>query len=362
MKRFVAGVLACLAVASCGGDNGPTAPATSSGPGVPAALQIVRQHVTMATNVVELSWSGSSPTYRLVIGSNSQMQDVLAVDVSGTSYTWTAPREEKWYYVRVFATGGGQTSASSAEIQVFTVDMRNMIDAVYFRAGPMADTPSNALGNPAAGVWADGTHLQIRVSQAAGDITATNAAQFVSQYSSAVSGAVTATTEVTPEDFRTTSLSQVPLFTIPVRVLNTGCGAGALACAFYGPSPIGSNRSLVNLVTALTNAQRTIAHELGHAYGMGHVKVVNATRAELNFMMNPIYNATGEMTEAERTMVTVVREAGLRAGWTRNQALAAGLVAPYTAGTLQTAVALVNAGVAPSRSGDRCQIVNGPER
>ena len=314
----------------------------------------------MTSNLVDLTWKGTTSTYRLTVGSNPQTQDVLVVDVTGTSYTWTAPRGERWYYVRVFSMANGQLSAASSEYPVFTIDMRNIIDALYFRGGPMSDTPSNALGNPAAGVWADGTHLQVRISQATGDITSVNAAQFVNEYASTVFGAITATTEMTPEDFRTTSVNELPLFTIGVRVSNTVCGTGALACANYGPSPLGSNRSMVTLVTTAENSQRAIAHEMGHAYGMGHVKVLTATRPELNFMMSPVYNFTGRMSDAEKTAIAVARDAGLRPGWTRSQALAAGLVSPYTPATLEAATALANP--AGRRFTSLCKIVNGPEK
>jgi hypothetical protein len=318
------------------------------------------QRVTMTSNLVDLTWRGSSSTYRLAIGSSPQMQDVLVVDVTGPSYTWTAPRGQQWYYIRVFSTANGQVSAASSEYPDFTIDMRNIIDAIYFRAGPMADTPSNALGNPSVGVWDDGTRLQVRISQATGAITPVNAAQFVNEYASTVFGAITATTEVTQEDFVSVSVSQLPLFTIGVRLLSTGCGTGALACANYGPSPLGSNRSMITLVTTFENSQRAIAHELGHAYGMGHVKVLTATRPELNFMMSPVYNFTGHLSDAEKTAIAAARDAGLRPGWTRSQALAAGLVLPYNPATLETATALANPG--RSRSPNLCKIVNGPER
>lgn len=350
--------LSCVVIAACSPDTpAPTGPSVT---GVPVGLQVTHLQVTMNSNVIALSWMGSSPTYRLMIGSNSGLQDVLTVDVTGTTYTWTAPREEKWYYLRVLSTGGGQLSGPSAEVPVFTVDLRNVIDAMYFRAGPAGDSPSSALTNPVAAVWADGTQLQVRISQGAGDITPPNAQLFVTEYAAIVNGAITASIEMTQEDFRTLSLSQVPLFTIPVRLLNTGCATGALACAFYGPSPLGSNRSIVNLMSLSSNTQYAIGHELGHAYGMGHVRVFSATRADLNFMMNPIYNATGRLTDTEKTAIAVAREAGLRAGWTRNQALAAGIVAPYTPATLAAATALANPGGA--RTADRCQISKGSEQ
>lgn len=360
MSRSTGRVLAglyCMVLVGCS-SGGPSTPTSPSTPSVPFGLRVVSHRVTMNSNVFELTWTGSSPTYRLVIGSSSGLQDILTAEVTGSAYTWTAPREERWYFARVFSTGGGQLSGPSAEEPFFTVDMRNMIDAMYFRAGPASDSPASALGNPVAGVWADGTRLQVRVSTATGDLVVTNAGLFVNDYAATVSNAITATVEETQEDFRTVSLSQVPLFTIPVRVLNTGCGTGALACAFYGPTPLGSNRSIVNLVSNNLNAQNTIGHELGHAYGIGHVRPLSATTVAMNFMMNAIYNTTGRFTETEKAAIALAREAGLRAGWTRNQALAAGLVAPYTPTSLAAASARYSSDGSASAA-FRCQIKDG---
>ena len=358
MSRTIA-ALFCVALAACSGGGGPAAPSGPPGLATPSELKIETQRVTMTSNQVGLSWRGTSSTYRLSIGSNPQMQDVLVVDVTGNSYTWTAPRVEQWYYIRVASTSGSQTSTPSIEVPVLTLDMRNIIDAMYFRGGPMSDTPTNALSNPQAGVWADGTRLQVKVSADAGPITPVNAAQFLNDYAATVSGAISATTEITQEDLRLVSVNQLPPLTIGVRVWNTFCGTGALACANYGPSPIGSNRSMVTLVTTFENSQRAIGHELGHAYGMGHVKVLIAANPELNFMMSPVYNFTGQLSEAEKTAIVVAREAGLRAGWTRSQALAAGLVLPYTPVTLEAATALVSS--VGTKSRPLCKIVNGPE-
>jgi hypothetical protein len=347
----------CLALSACGGGGGstPTAPSTPTGP---TGLTIVRQEVTLTSNIVQLSWSGSSPTYRVVAGTGPMLQDALQADVTGTSYTWTAPRDANAYYVRVHALTSGQLSDPSNVVLAYTIDLRHVIDAMYFRAGPMADTPSNALGNPFAAVWADGTRLRVPISEEAGTATRTFAERFLNDYAAIGNGAITATTEMTSETFRDLTLTQVDAFTIPTRVLQTFCTSGALACAYYGPAPVGLNKSLVTMVSSSQGALRAMAHELGHAYGMGHVRVSGAVRAELNFMMNP-FLVSDEMTETEKAAIAAARNGGIRPGWTRSDALAAGLVAPFTGASLQAATAMVNPG---GRAGDRCQVLNGPER
>ena len=57
--------------------------------------------------------------------------------------------------MRVAAVSGSDSSPPSTEIPVFTIDLRNAIDALLFDSGPMADTPARAFSNPQAGVWLD---------------------------------------------------------------------------------------------------------------------------------------------------------------------------------------------------------------
>lgn len=362
MRNFCAqtfALLCCAALAACGGGGGgATAPPSTSTLTAPTGLTIARQEVTLTQNLVQVSWSGTSSTYRVLIGTAPLVDDVLQVDVTGTSYSWTAPREANAFYIRVVATSGTQTSGFSNTVVAYTIDMRHVIDAMYFRSGPMADTPTNALGNPFAAVWADGTQIRVLISTETGDGTRAFADRFLSEYAAIGNGAISATTEMTSDTFRTLSLAQVDPFTIPTRVLGDFCSLGALACAYYGPSPVGPNKSLVTMVAATDNARRAMAHELGHAYGMGHVRVSAAVRAELNFMMNPSLVSDG-MTETEKAAIAIARNGGIRPGWRRSDALAAGLVAPFTGASLQAATALLNPG---GRAGDRCQIQNGPER
>src|SRR4026209_1000551 len=99
IRRAIA-ALSCLVLAACsGGGGGPAATSGPSALAIPTELQVVKQTVTFTWNVVEFSWRGTSTTYRLAIGSNPQMQDVLVADVTGTSYTWTSPRTEQFYCI-----------------------------------------------------------------------------------------------------------------------------------------------------------------------------------------------------------------------------------------------------------------------
>ena len=95
---------------------------------------------------------------------------------------------------------------------------------------------------------------------------------------------------------------------------------GVIACANYGPAPLGANRSFVNMNGA-GGVHRPIAHEMGHSYGLHHVHVNSARASELNFLMNPVLLAT-QMTEPEKNAIIAARAGGIRGGTTRNQALA----------------------------------------
>lgn len=352
---LVAPTLCVVIACGGGGGGGSSTPTAPSGLSAPGGLQITRQQVTLTSNIVHLSWTGSAPTYRVSFGTTSGSSDIFTADVTGTSYTWNAPRVANAYYGRVVAISGTQTSGPSNETLVFTIDLRNVIEALYFRTGPMSDAPSAVPTNTAAGVWADGTRLHVPIEQQLGEPTRAFAERFLNDYAAIVSGAITATTALTTESFSSLTLGQVPLFTIPTRVRNDFCSSGALACAYYGPAPVGSNRSLVTMVSASQGALRAMAHELGHAYGMGHVRVTAAVRAELNFMMNPTL-VSDEMTETEKAAIAAAREGGIRAGWTRNQAVAAGLVNAYTGPVTGAAAALYDTG---TRTSDKCQVIGG---
>jgi hypothetical protein len=328
-RLMFAALLAVSAACGSSGSSGgsPTGPSTSGGLSAPSNFRIVLQRVNFTSNEIQLSWSGSTSTYHLTAGTTSGGSDKLSVDVSGQNYTWTAPREEAIYYVKVAAVSGGTTGPASIELPVFTMDLRNAIDALYFGAGPMADTPSNAQSNPFAAIWPDGTVLRIQVSAEAGEANRAAAQAFADDYANVTGGAVRATSEIVADDFHTTSPFALPAFTIGVRVLQVCPQTNVLACANYGPAPVGPNASFVNMNGPGGTA--AVAHELGHSYGMSHVRVNSSVRPELNFLMNPVLLSSA-LTDPEKNAIAAARSGGLRPGMRRNDALMLGLVLPYT--------------------------------
>jgi hypothetical protein len=290
----------------------------------------------MDRNTVSFTWNSTgASTYKVFVGSANGGSDVLSADVTGTSYTWTAPRTAGVFYARVAATSGGQTGSASTELPVFTIDMRSMIDAMFFGAGPMSQsstidpTPFNSQIN--AAIWADGSNLTVLVTNAAGAQSLTAAQQFVADYLAATGNHITATVSTTNDSYQGVDLSALPPFTVVVRVDPVCTDPGVIACANYGPAPVGQNRSFVNLNAA--GGSVSVAHEIGHSFGLRHVAVNSSTRQEFRFLLNPALVGQ-QLTVAEKTVLTAARDGGMRANWTRAQALAAGLVLPYTGGAV----------------------------
>lgn len=331
---IVRSAIAAIALASVAcGSSSPTTPSTSSGEGqllTPTVFVVTAQKVNPTNNEIQLSWSGNGTSYQLVIGSGPGKSDLLSTTVSGTTYAWTSPRTAGAAYARVAAKRGDSTSPFSDELSLFVIDIRNVIDALYFRGGPMSSTPDNALSNPVAGVWADGVRLRVLVSAEAGETARSLAQTFADQYAALAGGAITAATEMTADAMRDKDFRTFPEFTIGVRVQPGYCG-GALGCVPIGsgPAPLGPNTSIVTLEQGSGLYLSATPHEMGHAYGLGHVVIPAAGRPEFRFMMSPV-NGSEQMTAIEKLAITLAREGGIRGGTTRSQAQTAGLVNPYT--------------------------------
>ena len=328
MKRVLA-VLACVAATACG-SSAPSAPSSgSTALSAPTSFIVTSQQVTMAANIVALSWAGGSSTYKVFAGSAAGGSDLLSADVTGTTYTWTAPRTASILYVRVAATSGSQTGTASTELPVFTIDMRNVIDALFFGYGPMSD----AAGRPPASsvaVWPDGATITTLVTTESGDVSLAAARTFAADYLAATSNFISVPVDTTATRYTGVALGAIPENTVIVRVDNSICPAvGVIACAYYGPRPYGPGRSFVNLNGAPTattpGGSVAIAHEIGHAFGLHHLVQNASARVEFKFLMNPAL-VSQQLTEVEKTAIAAARAGGIRPGWTRDQALAAGLV------------------------------------
>jgi hypothetical protein len=335
IKTLAALLLASGVASACGSSGGSAStPLTPTGTQLtaPTGFYQPSQKINATSNELTLAWTSGEASFQLVIGSSPGASDVLPPTiVAATTYTWISPRQGGAYYARVAAKRGDSTSPYSTELPLFVLDIRNVIDALFFRSGPMADTPSTASTNPVAGVWADGTRLSVLVSNDAGDTARANAQGFADQYAALVGGAVTASATLTSDAMQNKDFRTLPEFTIGVRVQSGYCGVGPLGCVAIGagPQPVGPNRAIVTLDQIGPLYLGATAHEMGHAYGMGHVTMPAAGQSQFRFLMNPAY-LTDQLSDAEKLAITLAHNAGLRGGWTRNQALAADLVNPYT--------------------------------
>lgn len=328
LRTLIVILLAAGSAAACASKETPFSPTVSTGTSgqlvAPTVFIVTSQQIRQADNLLTFSWVSSEASFQLVIGSSSGGSDILSTVVTGNTFTWTSPRPAKTYYAKVAAKRGDSTSPFSDELILTVVDLRNMIEAMFFHTGPMSDAAEGGASTVAA-LWPDGTRLTVLVSNDAGDVALANARTFANDYAALVGGAITATLAKTADPMQGILAQSLPDFTIGIRVQAGICSTGALACANYGPSPVGPDSSMVTL--ALPNGLNisATAHEMGHAYGMGHIQTPAAGRPEFRFLMNSNSGAE-QMTDAEKLAVTVARAGGLRPAMTRSAAAALGLV------------------------------------
>ena len=337
MIRRVGIAALCLLAIRCGGSS-PSAPSTST---IPASFRSASQQVNFTNNTITFTWTASTGSYRLSIGSASGLSDMLSTTVSDTTYTWTAPRTATVYYARVANASGDTTPAQ--EIPVFTLDLRDAIDALFFGAGPLSDAPTVNPGDPAATVFPDGVPVTVLVTAAAAPTQLSAIQAFVTDYQSAYGTATPMSVTMTATDYQSVTLDSLPENTIIVRVWGGCPGVSTVAC-----SSTGTNRSVVSVVNASPLASVGTAHEFGHALGLRHIVATSAARTEYAFLMNPTLIAfSARLTQVEKNALAAARAAGLRSGWTRNQALAAGIVRP--SGAAASGVAAARAVIASPR-------------
>jgi len=328
MIRGIGSMLAALALIAAGGGAPPYTAPSPPPAGIPSGLSVFTQSVTLTSNEVDLSWIGSAAVYRLFIGSSRGASDVQTVDVPSTAYHWSAPRTANTYYARVSAVTGEGVSTPSGEITITTLDLRHVIDALFFSGGPMSEFLSNQPPSAQAGAWPDGTRLRVMVSAEAGEKIRALAQTAIDDYASIVGGAITGVTALVDDDMHALRSDQLPPFTIALRILPVACLDTAAGCASYGPAPLGPNAAIVTFVSN-GSGRSLVTHELGHTYGLHHLRRANPDRPEFRFVMSSPSGAE-ELSQPERAAIAAVHAGGPRGAMSRAQAEAAGLVLPST--------------------------------
>ena len=124
----------------CGGST-PSGPGTASlPPAAPAGLSALIAPA-LGVNAVTLSWSAVAGVdgYTVELGKSSGTSEVSTTQVPGsaTSVTLGGLQSGGTYFARAKARNQAGTSAASNEVRIESVDLRDVIDALYFGSGPL---------------------------------------------------------------------------------------------------------------------------------------------------------------------------------------------------------------------------------
>lgn len=320
----------------------------ASAPPAPSGLTIV----SSAGSSVSLAWNAAkgAASYLVEAGTGVGLSNVAQADVGpATSFSATGVPAGT-YFVRVRARSSCGVSEPSNEVS-FSISgpsanpgsaelLRGVIDAVLYWSGPYSDFGRTA--NNWLSVWPDGVPVTVRMSSEVDAAAQQAARQFLDSYTALTNGGVTFSVEITPDPMRTVEILEVPANTILVRVLPGFC-VGGTGCNTGGPprcqAPL-QRRCLPNdavwpgrSITTLNgpNQQLTIAHELGHALGFGHVFVplsADVPRPLMAGAREPRRSFQAGLTDIEIQAIAAVRQAGLRYASQRIDALALGLISP----------------------------------
>lgn len=310
---------------SCGGSapSGPTGPGKASGPLAPSAISVTSQRALLGGSEFQLLWTGTASSYKLSIGSSQGASDVALIETNGSTQTWLAPRAGTFSATVTAKTDIGE-SPPSAGLTLVSVDLRDVIEAMLFSEGPLSDTRRVNTIDGVFSIWPDGQRVSILVAPDIAEITRSRIAEFVTQYATITGNAVTGSITVTQNDMQDWGINQVPPSSIAVRLgfcsgLATGCNTGGPPAPGCGCLSANIGRSITSLHTPDADY---VKHELGHAYGIGHIRVPAGTRLAPLLMGG---NA-GEISETEAAAISAIRRSGFGRGGRRSQLVAAGLV------------------------------------
>jgi hypothetical protein len=321
-----------MAAIACGGS--PTDPTPSPGSPSPPSLTAISERALLGGSEFQLTWTGSTAGYKLLIGSSPGASDIATIETTGPMYTWKAPRAGT-FFATVTATTNNGESRTSASLPLVSVDLRDVIDAMLFSSGPLSDTQRVNTIDSVFSIWPDGSRLTILVAPDMADVTRTRITEFIDQYASITNNAVTASISVASSGMKDWTITQVPSNTIAVRFMAPGEMAQAgictlnpgVGCNTGGPPAPGCGCVTANLGRSITTLHAPdadyVKHELGHAYGMFHIRLPSGTK--LVTLMGT--GTSAGISETEAAAISLIRQRGFGRGGRRSQLVAAGLVA-----------------------------------
>lgn len=326
---------ACLP--ACGGGGGGGTP---TAPGPPTAVTDLRFTITPEVanrTTVDFSWSGGqgATSFRLEVGSSSGTSNIAVIDTRSAqaSYRWT-PAPIGNLYVRVSGQSAAGAGPPSAEVLVGSVDPRELIEALLLGSGRLAVAGNVGCSGGVMLGWRPGTRLPVLVSSNVTDALLVGAQQTVPQFATATRGLVQAAIVRVDHPPPRPGVDEVSIRMAAQAEVDAFCrNPGVRGCArqsFSGPY----FRS-VEIVFAPSAEAATLAHELGHGLGLCHAIVAAGMQPPLTMGVTPdgVFSPSGRLSSLSPASVKSaesVYAAGLVAGASRSQFVAAGLVPPTT--------------------------------
>ncbi len=336
-RLYLAPLLMATALGACGGGS----TGTSSSPAYPVAGTLDFTISPMVNNgtTVAFQWSGANASgYTLQVGSAKGTADVALIDAgAATSFTWTGVPIGS-FYARVIPRQGTRFGPPSNDVNVVSIDARQMIDALIFGRGPLAP-PGNTAGPVIADQmegWQPGSSFVVKMAASLPAAVTTSLQKTAAQIGPATMGAVQAATlGGVPEPVPQPAPSEVTVtLSSPDDVKSQCICANCVGCAYYYLRGPFTQRGRILISTSAQDS--AAAHELGHILGLAHI--ISGAGVRPPFTMGTTadgqYSPSGQLDVLEPATIRMLETLygmGLTAGSTRGQFEAAGLVPSQTA-------------------------------
>ena len=341
-KVLALALIAGLAAGGCGSNKGPTEPGAGPSPGLSAPTGVSISNVSVKDRTATFTWNAvpGATGYVLEIGRTSNGTEFAVTTIEGGPTTHVATDLPVGIsFARVRAKTASATSAPAPELRFVVPDIRDIIEALFFETGPNRYTDLN--GNSGVGgslwlAWAPGSNIRTRVAGLS-EQEAEHVERSLQQIEEATNGLVRGgIVERLVEPFAPNSLLVSGELRVVVHSdMQTYCGNATVAgCASWS---LGLQRYVISSAVRAKPAQPAdlFMHELGHSVlGLGHIQLGPwRTLSETSWpglprptMFPTASGGPAVLTPTEMAAIKMVYAAGLRAGATRPDFYAAGLI------------------------------------
>jgi hypothetical protein len=313
-------VVVATALGSCGGGEGGGA--ASPGPPTVSGLTFaVTPILGLGGSRVELAWTTSgATTHRVHIGRSTGADDVGVIDTGngGGRFAWDAPAGR--YFVRVAAVNERGEGPPSSEVVMRAPDPREMIVAAFLGLGPMA-VPGDGPGGPGCTVglmkgWGPGPPIQVL---AGSSVPATGVAvlrETAAQWPQMSNDFLRAEVGTVAEPEAAPAFRRISAVVLSSEEVQSRCGCDSCGgCAVQRLSASGRRIEFtsVTIIVLAGPAASTWAHELGHAFGLCHVAVLEEFKPDAVMSYGDTRGAS-RLRESEVRAGEATYAAGLRTG------------------------------------------------